>query len=86
MEGRDSQHFVLWDNMVRCDSMSLLNRSMSNFSSSMMFLESGKFMRPFPLMEMPKDDRKNTIFDANESFKSSNSAKNVDSIIVKNPL
>lgn len=55
VEGRDSQINPFWDNLVRYDSVNAYNISMSNYGSSLMLFDSGKFFKAFPLLEMPKE-------------------------------
>lgn len=54
VDGRDSQVNPFWDNLVRYDS-NPFNRSISNYGSSLMLFDSGKFFKAFPLLEMPKE-------------------------------
>lgn len=55
VDGRDSQATPFWDNLFRHDSINPFNRSMSNYGSSIMLFDSGKFFKAFPLLEMPKE-------------------------------
>ena len=55
VDARDSQVTPFWDNLVRYESINPFNRSISNYGSSLMLFDSGKFFKAFPLLETPKE-------------------------------